>query len=189
MTFEELQQGKSELRQKITHLFGFLKIEELEEKKAEIEKTMSAPDFWNDKESAQSTVAEMSSVRNIIEPFRQLEKSIDDYDAALELAAEDEDFVSECEIDYRRLKKSMYKLEIMSFLSGKSMDAADQSEILFDGQVGRNRSLLRGYADETLYPLRFPRDAETAHQGIPLRGFCQTGEHFDGGGFTGTVDA
>ena len=119
MTIDELQQGKNELLQKITHLFGFLKIEELEEKKAEIEKTMSAPDFWNDKDSAQATVAEMSSVRNIIEPFRQLEKSIDDYDAALELAAEDEEFAAECEIDYRRLKKAMDKLEIMSFLSGK----------------------------------------------------------------------
>ena len=119
MTLDELQQGKGELRQKITHLYGFLKIEELEAKRAEIETTMSAPDFWNDKESAQATVAEMSSVRNIIEPFRQLEKNIDDYDAALELAAEDEEFVAECEIDFRRLKKAMDKLEIMSFLSGK----------------------------------------------------------------------
>ena len=119
MTIDELQLGKGELRQKITHLFTFLKIEELEAKRAEIEQTMSAPDFWNDKESAQATVAEMSSVRNIIEPFRQLEKSIDDYDAALELAAEDEDFIPECEIDFRRLKKAMDKLEIMSFLSGK----------------------------------------------------------------------
>ena len=79
MTLDELQQGKSELRQKITHLYTFLKIEELEAKRTEIETTMSAPDFWNDKESAQNTVAEMSSVRNIIEPYRQLEKSIDDY--------------------------------------------------------------------------------------------------------------
>ena len=114
MTLDELQQGKSELRQKITHLFTFLKIEELEAKRTEIENIMSAPDFWNDKESAQNTVAEMSSVRNIIEPYRQLEKSIDDYDAALELAAEDEDFVAECEIDFRKLRKAMDKLEIMS---------------------------------------------------------------------------
>lgn len=132
MTIDELQQGKSELRQKINHLFGFLKIEELEAKKAEIENTMSAPDFWNDKESAQATVAEMSSVRNIIEPFRQLEKNIEDYDAALELAAEDEEFVSECEIDYRRLKKAMDKLEIMSFLSGKF----DKSNFYFSIHAG-----------------------------------------------------
>ena len=119
MTIEELQQGKTELRQKIEHLYEFLKIADRQEELKQHEEKMSSPDFWNDKESAQATVAALSACRNILEPFKQLENSISDYDAALELAAEDPDFLSECEVDFRKMSKAMDRLEIMSFLSGQ----------------------------------------------------------------------
>ena len=86
MTIDELQNGGRELAGRIAHLKEFLKIEERTEELAELEAKMSAPDFWNDKESAQATVAALSSCRNVLEPFKKLENSIDDYAAMLELA-------------------------------------------------------------------------------------------------------
>ena len=119
LTLEELRQGGEELRHKLEHLHEFLKIDQLQQELKQHESRMAEPDFWNDKDSAQTTVAALSSCRNIIEPFRQLENRIADYDAALELAAEDPAFQEECEIDFRRISKAMDKLEIMSFLSGQ----------------------------------------------------------------------
>ena len=94
MTIEELHSGGRELAERIAHLHEFLKIEERTEELATLEAKMSAPDFWNDKESAQATVGALSSCRNVLEPFRKLEGAIEDYSAMLELAAEDADFLS-----------------------------------------------------------------------------------------------
>ena len=99
---------------------------------AELEAKMSAPDFWNDKESAQNTVSQLSACRNLLEPFRKLESEIEDYSVALELAGEDEEFLKETEIAYRRLLKSLDRMEIMSFLSGKF----DRNNLYFSVHAG-----------------------------------------------------
>ena len=93
---------------------------------------MAAPDFWNDKESAQNTVAQLSGCRNLVEPFRRLESEVEDYSVALELAGEDEEFLKEAEIAYRRLLKSLDRMEIMSFLSGKF----DRNNLYFSIHAG-----------------------------------------------------
>ena len=98
----------------------------------ELEAKMSAPDFWNDKESAQNTVSQLSACRNLLEPFRKLESEIEDYSVALELAGEDEEFLKETEIAYRRLLKSLDRMEIMSFLSGKF----DRNNLYFSVHAG-----------------------------------------------------
>ncbi|MDD3886901.1 MAG: peptide chain release factor 2 [Victivallaceae bacterium] len=119
MTLEELRQEETLLRERLEHLRTFLKIAELQEKITGLEATMAAPDFWNDKESAQNTVNSLSGCRNVVEPFRKLEKEVDDFSVGLELAAEDADFLAESEEVFQRLQRSMDKLEVVSFLSGK----------------------------------------------------------------------
>ena len=73
MSFDELRQAEGELKGRIEHLHEFLHIDERREEMAELEKKMAAPDFWNDKESAQNTVSQLSGCRNLVEPFRRLE--------------------------------------------------------------------------------------------------------------------
>ena len=119
MSIDELRQAEGELKSRIEHLHEFLHIDDRKAEMAELEAKMSAPDFWNDKESAQNTVSQLSACRNLLEPFRKLESEIEDYSVALELAGEDEEFLKETEIAYRRLLKSLDRMEIMSFLSGK----------------------------------------------------------------------
>lgn len=67
-----------------------------------------------------------------LEPFRKLESEIEDYSVALELAGEDEEFLKETEIAYRRLLKSLDRMEIMSFLSGKF----DRNNLYFSVHAG-----------------------------------------------------
>ncbi len=132
LSIDELRQAENELRARLDHLHEYLKIDERIEEMGQLESRMSAPDFWNDKDSAQNTVSSLSACRNIVEPFRKLENEVADYAVALELAAEDPEFLQETEIAYRRLLKGLDKLEIMSFLSGKF----DKSNLYFSIHAG-----------------------------------------------------
>lgn len=132
MSIDEFRQAEGELKSRIEHLHEFLHIDDRKAEMAELEAKMSAPDFWNDKESAQNTVSQLSACRNLLEPFRKLESEIEDYSVALELAGEDEEFLKETEIAYRRLLKSLDRMEIMSFLSGKF----DRNNLYFSVHAG-----------------------------------------------------
>ena len=68
----------------------------------------------------------------MLEHFRKLQSEVEDYSASVELAAEDEEFLQETEISYRRLLKSLDRMEIMSFLSGKF----DRSNLYFSVHAG-----------------------------------------------------
>ena len=42
---------------------------------------MAAPDFWSNRERAQADVEEVSRLRSLINPFQELEREIEDFDA------------------------------------------------------------------------------------------------------------
>ena len=132
MTIDELRQAEGELRSRVGHLHDFLRIDDREAEMAELEKKMSAPDFWSDKEAAQTTVSKLTACRNLLEPHRKIVAETDDYTVSLELAEEDEEFLKETEIAYRRLIKSLDRLEIMSFLSGRF----DRNNLYFSVHAG-----------------------------------------------------
>ncbi len=132
MTLEELRPKESELRGRIEHLSGFLKIDARREELAELEEKMAQPDFWNDKESAQTTVSALSACRNILEPYKKVQGDLEDLAASIELAEEDEEFLKETEIAARRLEKALNKLEVVSFLSGRF----DKNNLYFSIHAG-----------------------------------------------------
>ncbi len=119
MTLDELRQAETDLKNRQEKLRSFLDMDGREKELAELEAKMAAPDFWDDKEAAQSTVASLSAVRNIIEPYRALESLAGDFSTGLEFSAEDESFLADTEAVYHKIVKALDKLEIMSFLSGK----------------------------------------------------------------------
>lgn len=85
---------------------------------------MTAPDFWANRERAQGDVEEVSRLRSLITPFRELEREIDDFDALQQLAAEEQDAVgratAEREIasEHARLVRKLEEFELRQFLSG-----------------------------------------------------------------------
>ena len=52
---------------------------------------MSAPDFWSNRERAQAEVEEVSRLRSLINPFLELEREIEDFNALQQLAGEETD--------------------------------------------------------------------------------------------------
>ncbi len=85
---------------------------------------MAAADFWSNRERAQADVEEVSRLRGLINPFHELERQADDFEALQQLAAEEEDVVqrgqAEAEIaaEHGRLLRMLEEFELRQFLSG-----------------------------------------------------------------------
>jgi len=121
MNFEELKENSKDLTARVAELHSFLKIAAREQIIDEIEQKMSAPDFWDNKENAQDIMAELSSNKNIIEPFKKLNSMVDDFNALGELVIEssDEGMLDEVDAEYNIILKELEKIELLSFLSGR----------------------------------------------------------------------
>jgi peptide chain release factor 2 len=87
---------------------------------------MSAPDFWSNRERAQTDVEEVSRLRALINPFRELEREIDDFEVLQQLGAEEtnETHRAEAERDisaeHDRLLHKIAEFELRQFLSGEN---------------------------------------------------------------------
>ena len=55
---------------------------------AEVENKMSEPGFWDNQDAAQSTIAQLSALKAVIEPVEELSTEVEDLAELLELAAE-----------------------------------------------------------------------------------------------------
>ena len=91
---------------------------------------MSAPDFWNNRDRAQTDVEEVSRLRSLINPLRELEKEIEDFAALQELAAEEsngparQQAEQEIASEHQRLVHKVGEFELRQFLSGENDPAS-----------------------------------------------------------------
>jgi len=79
---------------------------------------MASPGFWDSQERAQATVAELKSLRAIVEPLSEALRVSEDLEAMLELAEEDKDFANEVAGEVARLEKRVEELELKALLDG-----------------------------------------------------------------------
>jgi peptide chain release factor 2 len=79
---------------------------------------MASPGFWDSQERAQATVAELKSLRAIVEPLSEALRASEDLEAMLELAEEDKDFANEVAGEVARLEKRVEELELKALLNG-----------------------------------------------------------------------
>ena len=102
---------------------------------------MAAPDFWSNRERAQTDVEEVSRLRSLINPFQQLEREIDDFRALQELAGEESDPAhraqaeKEVTIEHDRLAQRLDEFELRQFLSGEN-DRANAFVTIHSGAGG-----------------------------------------------------
>ena len=82
---------------------------------------MSAPDFWDNRDRAQTDVEEVSILRNKIQPLLAVERQAADYEVLVELAGAEEDQLTaqaEVEREYASIAKALDELELRMLLSG-----------------------------------------------------------------------
>lgn len=86
---------------------------------------MAAPDFWENKERAQTVIDETASVRNKVLPLAQLSEKVGDLEVLRDLAQEETNPESqstafkEVEKEYQVLLKELDGLELKTLLSGE----------------------------------------------------------------------
>lgn len=95
---------------------------------------MGQPDFWNDQETAQATIAQLKSLKSTVEPFGKLKKSCDDLVELAELMEDDPDEETAQEVDQEagKLRLALDKFELRVLLS----DPADRSSAYLSVQAG-----------------------------------------------------
>jgi peptide chain release factor 2 len=102
---------------------------------------MAAPDFWSNRERAQADVEEVSRLRSLINPFHELQREIEDFNALRELAAEEKDpahraqVEKEVIIEHERLAHKLDEFELRQFLSGEN-DRANAFVTIHSGAGG-----------------------------------------------------
>ncbi len=79
---------------------------------------MGDPSFWNNQESAQQTIADLKSLKAIVDPLVELQQSSLDMDALLEMAEEDESVLEDVNAELKQLEKIVAELELKSLLNG-----------------------------------------------------------------------
>ncbi len=119
MIIEEIRTKITEAEERLAQLHEFLKIDQNIKEMNEVEATMAAPDFWDDKEKAQETVQKLSSYKNLLEPYKQVAGLVEDFKTLGELAEEDDSLLTEADDSWKTLSAELDKLELVSFLSGR----------------------------------------------------------------------
>ncbi len=84
---------------------------------------MTQANFWDRRDRAQETVAQVKRCRAVLEPFRRLEKKVGDFAVLAELAELDDDggeMLAEADALAPSLQAELDRLELVCFLSGKT---------------------------------------------------------------------
>ncbi|WP_213453638.1 peptide chain release factor 2 [Rhizomonospora bruguierae] len=126
---------------------GVLDVDKLRREKAELERTASAPDLWDDQARAQEVTSKLSYVGGELTRIERLRSRLDDAHVLLELAEAEDDPGSLAEVgtEVGSLTKAVDELEVRTLLSGEydareavvairagagGVDAADFAEML-----------------------------------------------------------
>ena len=98
---------------------GVFDVATIEKKIAEKEELSGQVDFWDDAKKAEKVMGEIKSLKNRIEPWRELVQKVEDLETLYELAEESGDVSLEGEIssEYESIKNSYEKLSILNLLS------------------------------------------------------------------------
>src|ERR1700716_3504910 len=105
---------------------GFFDVPKLESQLAALEERMSAADFWSNRERAQGDVEEVSRRRSLLNPRRELERAVADFEALRQAAAEESDPAHRAEAEKEvateqvRLIHQLEEFELRQFLSGEN---------------------------------------------------------------------
>ncbi len=100
-------------------LGGLFDLDLKQEMIANFEEKMSAPDFWDDNEKAQSVIAEMNAVKSSVDEYEKLQQEYDDASMMAELADEegDESLAAEIAEAVESLMKKLDDFELKLLLS------------------------------------------------------------------------
>ena len=137
----------SALEKTLSGIESVLNLPDLERRAVELETKASAPDLWNDPESAQKVTSELSRTQSIINKVKSLKSRVVDLPVMLELAGaeSDQSAMADFSKEVDSVTKAISDLEVQTLLSGEydhrdalitirseagGVDAADWAEMV-----------------------------------------------------------
>ena len=102
---------------------------------------MAAADFWSNRERAQADVEEISRLRSLIAPLRELEREAADFEALQQLALEESELAArataekELATEHARIIQKLEAFELRQFLAGEN-DRANAFVTIHSGAGG-----------------------------------------------------
>ena len=121
IALEEAKYKLENFRKDIAELGSALRIDELRNKAAELDKITSDPEFWNNQENSGKVLKEVKRIKEKISKYEALENKLEDTITLAELAIEenDESLVGEVEADVKAIEEEEEKQRIEILLSGE----------------------------------------------------------------------
>ena len=125
------------LRQRLSEAQVYLRIDELRQRRPQLETEASRPDLWDDQDLAKRVTGELSGAVADIELFDGLVQRVDDAETLAELAREenDESQAPEIERELAAVASKLDELELRSLFSGEH-DEVDALCTLSSGEGG-----------------------------------------------------
>ncbi|MEX2445296.1 MAG: peptide chain release factor 2 [Alkalispirochaeta sp.] len=134
---QDLTAPLKQLKEDVHSTWGIFDPDDVRAQIADKEAASADPEFWNDREKAESTMTEIKRLRDTIEPWETLIEKLDDAEALLELALEEGDDSQEAEIRaaMNSARKAYEKLQLKQLLSGEA-DTANAFLTIHSGAGG-----------------------------------------------------
>ncbi|MEM7810608.1 MAG: peptide chain release factor 2 [Planctomycetota bacterium] len=132
-----------DVRGRIADLSKTLKRDDLAAQVAAINAEMAAPNFWDDQESAQKTVANLQSVQATLKPLETLVEADGDLEVLVEIAAEDESALDELGTTLEAVESDLAALELKAIMS----DPADPADAFLLVQAGEGGTDAADFAE------------------------------------------
>ena len=121
IALEEAKYKLENFRKDVAELGSALRIDDLRNKAAELDKITSDPEFWNNQENSGKVLKEVKRIKEKITKYEALENKLEDTITLAELAIEenDESLVGEVEADVKAIEEEEEKQRIEILLSGE----------------------------------------------------------------------
>ncbi|TVM03288.1 MAG: peptide chain release factor 2 [Candidatus Brocadia sp. WS118] len=125
------------LRERLLHLRDSLDLANKEKERSVLEEQFASPTFWENKEKAQQTIGKLKSLKGIILPLQELQKTLDDIECLSVLAEEEHDEQAEAEVirDIKSFTQKLEKFELRTLL-GEPHDHCNAYLSIYAGAGG-----------------------------------------------------
>ncbi|MGP4078919.1 peptide chain release factor 2 [Pseudalkalibacillus sp. R45] len=119
MELVEIKQELSAMEKRIQDFRGSLDLDQKEARIAELEEQMTAGNFWDDQNNAQTVINEANGLKSVVNEFNELFETYENLEVSYELVKEeeDEDLRAELEQELKELSTQLSDFELTLLLS------------------------------------------------------------------------
>ena len=135
----------SALRKRQREAAEYLKIEDLEARRPQLETEASRPDLWDDADRARQVTGDLAAVTDDLERYDSFGERLDDVETLAELAAEEDDdsVAAEIESALESLAQDFASLEMRSLFTGEH----DELDVICEIQSGEGGADAQDWAN------------------------------------------